>query len=61
MRRCFRSKGHSYSVENACKVSKLAHVFTLHLRLLPRKTASQTQLQQPIARLVPQRTGSLGV
>ncbi|RRD67508.1 hypothetical protein EII19_05180 [Comamonadaceae bacterium OH2310_COT-174] len=45
MRRCFRSTIHSCSVENAGKVFNLAHVFALHLRLLPRKTASQTQSQ----------------
>ncbi|PAX20723.1 hypothetical protein CLI93_03185 [Vandammella animalimorsus] len=48
LRRCFRSKLHSCCVENACKVSNLARVFALHLRLLPRKTASQTQSQQPL-------------
>ncbi|RMX15261.1 hypothetical protein EBQ34_07500 [Vandammella animalimorsus] len=36
-------------VENACKVSNLARVFALHLRLLPRKAASQTQSQPPLA------------
>ncbi|WP_143326429.1 hypothetical protein [Vandammella animalimorsus] len=55
----FRSKVQGHIVGNACKAFNLASVFALHLRLLPRKTASQTQSQQPLARLVPQRTGPL--
>ncbi|RRD43089.1 hypothetical protein EII18_03975 [Comamonadaceae bacterium OH3737_COT-264] len=52
LRRCFRSKLRICCVENACKVSNLARISALHLRLLPRKTASQTKSQQPLERVM---------
>ncbi|RMX18564.1 hypothetical protein EBQ34_02255 [Vandammella animalimorsus] len=42
----FSVKTRNCRVENACKVLNLVRMFALHLQLLPRKTASQTQFQQ---------------
>ncbi|RMW99213.1 hypothetical protein EBQ26_05380 [Allofranklinella schreckenbergeri] len=48
----FGQKTATAALKTLARCSGLASVFALHLRLLPRKTASQTQAQHPLERVM---------